>query len=45
MRGDEFGRAGKVNSEREPRWLGGDGGPVRCNRYDPESGYEGVVAL
>jgi len=32
-----------VNRDREPRWLQLDGRHVRCNRYDPESGYEGVV--
>ena len=42
---DRCAYAQPVNSEREPRWLGVDGGHVRCNRYDPESGYEGVVAL
>ncbi len=42
---DRCAYAQPVNREREPRWLGVDGGHVRCNRYDPESGYEGVVAL
>jgi oligopeptide/dipeptide ABC transporter ATP-binding protein len=33
-----------VNREREPRWLRVDSRNVRCNRYDPESGYDGVVS-
>jgi oligopeptide/dipeptide ABC transporter ATP-binding protein len=32
-----------VNRDREPRWLQLGGRHVRCNRYDPDSGYEGVV--
>jgi peptide/nickel transport system ATP-binding protein len=40
---DRCAYAQPVNREREPRWLGVDGRHVRCNRYDPESGYEGVV--
>jgi len=35
--------AQEVNREREPRWLELDGRRVRCNRYDPDSGYDGVV--
>jgi oligopeptide/dipeptide ABC transporter ATP-binding protein len=31
-----------VNREAEPRWLDVGGRRVRCNMYDPESGYEGV---
>ena len=42
---DRCAHAQDVNREREPRWLGVDGRHVRCNRYDPESGYEGVIAL
>jgi peptide/nickel transport system ATP-binding protein len=29
-----------VNREREPRWTAVDGRRVRCNMYDPESGYD-----
>ncbi len=42
---DRCAYAQPVNRESEPRWLGLDGRHVRCNRYDPESGYEGVVVL
>jgi oligopeptide/dipeptide ABC transporter ATP-binding protein len=40
---DRCSYAQDVNREREPRWLQLNGRRVRCNRYDPESGYEGVV--
>jgi oligopeptide/dipeptide ABC transporter ATP-binding protein len=31
-----------VNREREPRYLGLGDRRVRCNMYDPDSGYDGV---
>jgi oligopeptide/dipeptide ABC transporter ATP-binding protein len=31
--------AQEVNREREPRYVEHDGRRVRCNIYDPESGY------
>ena len=37
---DRCAHAQPVNREREPRWLGVDGGHVRCNIYDPDSGYD-----
>jgi oligopeptide/dipeptide ABC transporter ATP-binding protein len=40
---DRCAYAQEVNREREPRWLELDGRRVRCNRYDPDSGYEGIV--
>jgi oligopeptide/dipeptide ABC transporter ATP-binding protein len=40
---DRCAYAQEVNREREPRWLELDGRRVRCNRYDPDSGYEGVL--
>ena len=39
---DRCAYAQPVNREQEPRWLELDGRKVRCNMYDPESGYEGV---
>jgi oligopeptide/dipeptide ABC transporter ATP-binding protein len=42
---DRCSYAQEVNREREPRYLEVAGRRVRCNMYDPESGYEGVRSV
>ena len=42
---DRCAYAQPVNREREPRYLGLGDRHVRCNMYDPESGYDGVRSV
>jgi oligopeptide/dipeptide ABC transporter ATP-binding protein len=39
---DRCPRVQQVNREREPRYVAVDGRRVRCNIYDPDSGYDGA---